>query len=137
MTAAAWYAEAFAVEPKLAHDPRAFHRYNAACAAALAGTGQGHDADKLREDERARLRKQALDWLRADLAMYATRLQGSDAQDRKIMQKLLEHWQRDDDLIGIRESAALAKLPAGERASAVQLWADVENLLRKTRGQQK
>ena len=104
---------------------------------ALAGTGQGHDADKLREDERARLRKQALDWLRADLAMYATRLRGNAAQDRNIVQKSLQHWQRDDDLIGIRESAALAKLPASERAAAVQLWADVETLLSKTRGQQK
>ena len=45
-------------------------RYNAACTAALAGCGQGVDADKLDAKERARLRQQALDWLRADLKAY-------------------------------------------------------------------
>ena len=42
------------------------HRYCAACYAALAGTGQGEDAVKLDAKEQTRLRKQALDWLRAD-----------------------------------------------------------------------
>jgi hypothetical protein len=37
----------------------------------------------------------------------------------------MKHWQRDDDLIGIRDAAALAKLPAGERLALVRLWADV------------
>src|SRR5215472_4056243 len=43
-------------------------RYNAANAAALAGCGQGEDAAKLNDNERTRLRQQALTWLRADLA---------------------------------------------------------------------
>jgi len=37
--------------------------------AALAAAGQGEDAAKLDDKERTRLRKQALDWLRADLAL--------------------------------------------------------------------
>jgi hypothetical protein len=41
------------------------YRYNAACCAALAAGGQGKDADKLDDKERARLREQACDWLRA------------------------------------------------------------------------
>jgi len=134
------YADAFAAEPKLADDLNAAHRYNAACAAALAGSGQGNDAGMLKDEERARLRRQALDWLRADLAMSAKRLQparpevqGANPQDPSMVRQRLEHWQRDDDLIGIRDSAALAKLPPGERVGWVQLWADVEDLLRKTR----
>ncbi len=42
-----WYSEAFAAETKLADDLNTQNRYNAACAAALAGCGQGKDADKL------------------------------------------------------------------------------------------
>jgi len=44
---ARFFSEAFAVEPKLAENLQASHRYNAACAAALSGCGQGKDADKL------------------------------------------------------------------------------------------
>jgi tetratricopeptide (TPR) repeat protein len=131
-TAAGWYLEAFAAEPKAADDLKAFHRYNAACAAALAGCGKGHDADKMTDDERARLRRQAEDWLRADLAVYAKHLQGDNQQDRTMAQQQLKHWQRDDDLVGIRDSRALAKLPASERAAWVQFWTEVETTLRKT-----
>src|SRR5262249_59110865 len=63
-----FYEEAFAAQPKLADDLDAAHRYNAACAAALAGCGAGQDADQLDDKERAGLRRQALDWPRADLA---------------------------------------------------------------------
>jgi hypothetical protein len=68
--AARFYSDAFTEEPKLADDLGAQHRYNAACVAALTGCGQGMDADKLDAKERARLRQQALDWLRADLKAY-------------------------------------------------------------------
>ena len=41
--AARFWAEALAADPKLGDDRQAGHRYNAACAAALAGAGQGKD----------------------------------------------------------------------------------------------
>src|SRR5260370_40498862 len=59
-----------AEKPQLADDLRLQYRYNAARAAALAGCGQGEDADKLNTKERAGLRKQVLDWLQADLKAY-------------------------------------------------------------------
>src|SRR5207247_744373 len=62
--------EAFTACPKLAGDWKAGHRHEAAAAAALAGAGQGADAGKLGDKERARWRKQALEWLRADLTVY-------------------------------------------------------------------
>jgi hypothetical protein len=40
----------------------------------------------------------------------------------------LTHWQQDPDLAGIRDKDALAKLPEGERADWLKLWADVEAL---------
>ena len=37
----------------------------------------------------------------------------------------MNHWQQDTDLAGIRDKAALAKLPAEEQKAFTQLWADV------------
>jgi tetratricopeptide (TPR) repeat protein len=129
--AARFYAEAFTSEPKQADDLRSQDRYNAACAAALACCGQGEDADKLAEPERARLQRQALDWLRADLAAWGQLLEkGSDAA-RADVQRTLRHWQQDADFAGVRGDA-LAKLPDPERRAWQQLWADVEKLLKKS-----
>ena len=47
------------------------------------------------------------------------------------MQQTLRHWQQDTDLAGIRDAAALAKLPADEQKAFTQLWADVAALLKK------
>src|SRR5204862_7263241 len=66
-SAARFYLSAFEAQPDLAANRDRSHRYHAACAAVLAGCGQGEDAVRLDEPERARLRQQALDWLRADL----------------------------------------------------------------------
>ncbi len=44
------------------------------------------------------------------------------------------HWQQDTDLAGIRDAAALAKLPADEQKACTQLWADVAALLKKASG---
>src|SRR5207245_1053825 len=70
-----FYAEAFAAEPKLADDLRTQDRYNAACAAALAGCGQGEDAGNLNDQKRTRLRGQALAGLRADLTAWGQLLE--------------------------------------------------------------
>jgi thiol-disulfide isomerase/thioredoxin len=43
----------------------------------------------------------------------------------------LRRWQEDRDLAGIRDAAALTKLPAEERAACTQLWADVAALVQK------
>jgi tetratricopeptide (TPR) repeat protein len=124
-------ADAFAAEPNLADDPTAGLRYNAACSAALAAAGQGEDAGKLDDKERSRLRKQALDWLKADLAVYAKRLQSGSRIARRLVTQQMQHWQKDTDLTGIRDTAALAKLPADEQKAFALLWADVAGLLKK------
>jgi tetratricopeptide (TPR) repeat protein len=130
-TTAGLYADAFAADPKLADDLKAWHRYNAACWAALAAAGQGEDAAKLDDMERARLRKQALDWLKADLALHTKKLESGRPADRAEVQRVLKEWQGDTDFAGIRGQAALEKLPPDEQKAFTQLWADVAALLQK------
>jgi eukaryotic-like serine/threonine-protein kinase len=107
------------------------HRYNAACVAALAGCGQGKDADTLDDKERARLRKQAVEWLRADLAHWTKQAASETPRERELVLKTLKHWQDDTDLAAIRDKGAVAKLPADEREACRQLWADVAEVLQK------
>jgi serine/threonine-protein kinase len=130
-TAARWYAEAFQARPELAEDLPAAHRYNAACAAVLAGCGQGKDEPPPDDRARARLRRQALDWLRADLAAYAMRLQSGKAEDRGWVEQRLRGARQDSDLVRVRDPAALAKLPDPEQQQWRALWVEVENLLKK------
>lgn len=129
--------EAFAAEPKLADNLKARHRYNAACSAALAAAAKGPNSGKLDDKQRARLRKQALDWLEADLAGWTKLLDSGPPQARPFIVQALTHWQKDADLAGIRDKAALAKLPAQEQKAFTQLWADVAALLKKAQEKSK
>jgi Flp pilus assembly protein TadD len=129
--AARFYADAFAADPKAADDLRAGHRYNGACCAALAAAGRGTDDPKPDAAERARLRGQALGWLRADLALRRKQAESAKAEDRAAAQRTLRHWQQDRDLAGVRGKEALAALPAEERAEWDKLWAEVAGLLRR------
>jgi hypothetical protein len=117
--------------PKVAADLRPGHRYNAACVAALAGCGQGADAAKLEAGERARLRGQALAWLRADLAQWDKQLGNGESADRQAAQRVLRHWQKDSDLAGVRDKEPLAKFPQAERNEWVKFWGEVATLLKR------
>jgi hypothetical protein len=121
------YSEAFAARPAL----EVSHRYDAACAAALAGGGQGADGDKLSAPKRARLRQQARAWLQADLAVWAGKLEGGAAKDRAQVKTMMRHWQADADLAGVRDREALARLPKEERQGWQKLWDEVDSLIRR------
>src|SRR5262249_11075832 len=86
--AARWYAEACAAHPPLLAGPPTGHRSLAACAAARAGCGQGRDADNLDEESRVSFRRQARDWLRAEL----------EARRRLLEQEPENAWAVADDL---------------------------------------
>jgi eukaryotic-like serine/threonine-protein kinase len=131
VAAARVYADAFAADPKLADDLKGGHRYNAACAAALAAAGQGTDVGKLDDQERRQLRQQALAWLRTDLDLLSQRLNTGKPEDRQIVRATLLHWQRDADLVGVREVETLRKLADDEQAAWRKLWAEVADLLKK------
>jgi tetratricopeptide (TPR) repeat protein len=125
--AADLYADAFKADPTLAENLDNGDRYTAACAAALAGCGK--DAHAALDDmQKARLRGQAMRWLRDDLSAWARRLDAGPPAAREAVRKAMRHWRGDDDLAGVREAAALGKLPPDERAAWQKLWADVDAL---------
>jgi tetratricopeptide (TPR) repeat protein len=90
-------------------------RYNAACAAALC------------TEDRDRWRRQALEWLRADLEGKREQAKPAD------LVRMLTHWLVDPDLAGVRDGDALAKLPAAERAEWEALWDSVRQALEEAR----
>ncbi|MGH7170929.1 MAG: redoxin family protein, partial [Gemmataceae bacterium] len=116
-----FYEEAFAARPTL----RVAHRYDSACAAALAGCGQGKDADKLDDKERVRLRRQALDWLYADLEAWDRLLDKQPGRSAANVATGLQHWLVDPALRGVRGPEALAKLSAEEQEEWDCLWTEV------------
>jgi hypothetical protein len=154
------YAEALEADPKLAEDRQRPHRYDAACAAALAAgpkntptvpspikgkektqgfsllvgreTGAGAETP-LNDADCAKFRNQARAWLEAELATWANLLGSANAQQRQAIASSLKHWQQDTALAGVRDAAALAKLRRDEREAWKSLWAEVEALLAKAR----
>jgi Flp pilus assembly protein TadD/serine/threonine protein kinase len=112
-----FYEEAFAAEA----GRLLAHRYNAACAAALAGCGKGDDAGKLSDRERQRLRTRAREWLRDELAHLTRQLKGNPS----ALRQKLRSWQNDPDLTGVRDSEPLARLPQAEQEAWRGLWADI------------
>jgi tetratricopeptide (TPR) repeat protein len=128
--AARFYADAFCALPGLARDLKAWHRYNAACYASLAAAARGAGVPNLDDNERSRLRKQALAWLRADLDAWTKLLTIGAPDSSEEVLETMKHWQQDSDLNGIRDEAALGELSPQERAAFAQLWADVAALLK-------
>jgi serine/threonine-protein kinase len=126
-------AEAFAADPRLADDLNAGWRHTAARFAALAGSGWGEDAGNLAATERGRWRRQALDWLRADLAASTRLLEGGRPGDAAWVRQQLQRWQREGDLAGLRDVDAVAQLPADEQQACRRLWADIAALQQRGR----
>jgi serine/threonine-protein kinase len=131
--AASLWEEAFVAKPELAEDLQSGYRYDAACSAALASCGEGEDAASLDPAARARWRRQALDWLRADLVQWTKRLEGGTASRCMETQRTLGHWRNDPDLAGLRDKAQIGQLPKAERVAWRKLWTDVDTLLARAR----
>jgi hypothetical protein len=131
--AARWYAAAFAADPQLLAGPRTTHRYLAACAAAMAGCGQGRDAGDLDEGSRAAFRRQGLDWLRAELAARRRLLDKEPAQARWVADNL-QHWLWDAHFAGVRGPDALARMPEAERQAWQELWAEAADTRARAEG---
>jgi serine/threonine-protein kinase len=117
-----FYVAAFAAEP----NRNLPFRVTAARAAALAAAGKGVDAPT-EEAERSRLRRQSLDWLRAELSVWS-KLAEKAANPLPIQQALYT-WKCHVDLASVRDADALERLPEAERSVWRQLWADVDTLL--------
>ncbi len=125
-SAARLWAESITLSPELAADLIAANRFQAARAAALAATERGRVDSPPEPDLGASWRKQALDWLRADLTASATTLAAGTYQERAAVAKRLGRWQVDPALAGIRDEPALSELPEPERRSLQEFWRRVE-----------
>jgi tetratricopeptide (TPR) repeat protein/tRNA A-37 threonylcarbamoyl transferase component Bud32 len=127
--AARFYADAFAADPKSAGDLQEGHRLAAARSAVLAAAGQGIDSAELKDSQRIQSRKQALDWLRAELTAWS-KLADDPASRPRVLQTL-QYWQKDTELASVRGEVSLTKLPMDERRAWKTFWDDVAALLKK------
>jgi tetratricopeptide (TPR) repeat protein len=118
--AARLFAAAFAAQPALAEDLASRGRYDAACAAVRAAAGEGPDAAPLDERRRAALRRQAVAWLQADLALINRLVRAG-----KSVGWSLTTWQKDPSLSSVRDRAGLDRLSDAQRKDWQRLWADV------------
>jgi serine/threonine protein kinase/tetratricopeptide (TPR) repeat protein len=100
-------------------------RYDVACAAALAGCGRGRDAARLDAAGRARSRAQALEWLRAEMAVLSAAEQDPDASRRASSRATYDHWMKDPDLTGVRDAPGFAEIQGEERSAWPSFWRDV------------
>ena len=126
---ARFWAEAFQSDRRLADPAAVPYRYYAACEAVLAGSGQGKADPPLDRAAQARLRRQALDWLKAELAAWDAGVGGNDPQALEEAAWAVGGWKMQPDLAGVRDPDALARLPEAERKDWQALWADVVPLL--------
>jgi serine/threonine protein kinase/tetratricopeptide (TPR) repeat protein len=144
------YAEAFATWLKLSGHPPPGKLSAAARVAALASCGQSQaalavehahhpgvikDANRLGDQERAGLRNQALEWLRADLKRWRRVLEKGPDTTRPRTAEEMQDWLEDPAFAGVRGEKALANLPAEEGPGWRQLWAEVEQTLAQAREQ--
>ena len=125
------YAEAFQADPKLAADMNDQNRYNAVCSAALVGAGKGDGAVPVDPSAKPVWRKQAIDWLRADLVFWTKQSHAAKPEVKDLVSERLRHWKEDSDLGIIRNESAVKALPENEQIACRALWADVEALLKK------
>src|SRR5262249_20314392 len=95
------------------------------------------DADKLDDQAKAKLRRQALDWLKADLATYEKALEAARSQSDALLVALavqhLGQWQNDPALAAVRDDKALADLADDQQKAWRQLWSDASGLAKRAR----
>jgi eukaryotic-like serine/threonine-protein kinase len=129
--AARLWGDALKNDPKLGEDRQAQIRYNAACSAALAGCGTGKDEKKPDEEERKKLRMQALEWLKAERDVWAKVVESGKPQGKTVVFPTLQHWRQDSDLAGVRDPEAVKTLPEAEQKAWRELWESVDALVKK------
>jgi tetratricopeptide (TPR) repeat protein len=122
-----FYSRAFAAEPGLSDDAKLWHRYNAACCAALAAAGKDEELTAFGVEEWGHLTGLALKWLRAGLSQLSAR--AKDPKWWPDVRGKLTHWKADADLACVRDPAWLAAMPPADREAWESLWADVDALL--------
>ncbi len=128
-SAALWSA-GFATYPSLAEDMDAQNRYHAACSAAMAAAGQSVEKPPLNDQAKVHWRRQALDWLKADLTHWTKEARTGSPEGKARAIKTLRRWKSDPDLAGVRDEEPLKTLGEDEREACRALWTEVDQLLK-------
>jgi hypothetical protein len=132
--AAGFFAAAFDKNPQLGNPLQYKHCYDGACAAARAASGTGADAAQLDDQQRAALRRQALAWLNANLAVWKTEMdRGNVAAILQAQDRVLPLWQEDTALAALRDEPDLARLSKEEQQGCRQFWSAVQQALVQAR----
>jgi hypothetical protein len=116
---------ALAADPNLRDDLAAAERYFAACSDLRTGCGDGPD---LEIAERAKLRRRALDSLKADLDLRKRQLESGTANVATKVQQILALWKVERDLAGVRQPELVARLPLDEQTEWAAFWAEAAAL---------
>jgi tetratricopeptide (TPR) repeat protein len=112
--------------PECARAVNTFVRYDAARAAALAGTAGGIDPGPPADRPAARLK--ALGWLRADLTASRTEFTADPRRVSAEADARLRKWVADPHLAGVRHPFLLALLPPAEAREWLAFWDEVRKL---------
>jgi tetratricopeptide (TPR) repeat protein len=127
--AVAEFGAAERLDPSLSQSRQWLLRYNAACAAALAAAGKVEGEPPPDDAAKAKLRRQALEWLKAEYQAWKQVLESEPPQTRPLVMQALGQWKQHSPLAGLREGEALARLPEAERKAWEVFWAEVDSLL--------
>jgi Tetratricopeptide repeat len=127
------WSEAFSARPALAEEPGSENRYQAACAAALAGCDRSKNGPTDDPIARKRWRQQALKWMSAELAAVTHLLDNGSLRERAGIPKRLGRWQIDPALAEVRDHEEIAQLAEDERRVIKNLWSMVDSLLEQAR----
>ena len=113
------------------------NRYNAACAAALAGSGQGKDDPPLDDDNKGPLAQAGHRLAQGRPGGVVEDPGSGPPQARQVISQTLQHWKADTDLAGLRDAAALAKLPEDEQKACRDSGPGLMRCWRRPRHQQR
>jgi serine/threonine-protein kinase len=101
-------------------------RYGAGRSAALAGCGRAADGAQLTDAEKVELRRQAREWLNAELDVWSRLLTSGTSSERDMAKQVLSNWQTDPDLSCIRDMDALSQFAPAEAAEYLAFWQKVQ-----------
>jgi eukaryotic-like serine/threonine-protein kinase len=135
--AARFTVEALESDSKLGDNVHGRTRHQAAGRAVLAGIGQGEDDPRPDEAARIQWRTRARDFFRADLGLYAKKVESGNTSDCGAVVDQLKHWKVCPDLASVRDLEARKKLPEAERQEWQALWAEVDPLLKQAEDRHK
>jgi serine/threonine-protein kinase len=129
--AARLWTDAFDASPMLAADPIMGNHFQAARAAALAGSERDEPTDSSAASSRTRWRAQAMAWLEADLTASAVALESGTFAQRAAILKRIGRWHVDPALRALRDEGSLARLSDPERRSLREFWSRVDGVRAK------